>query len=168
MLNLWGGNGAAPETKRKFHMSKSKRNTPKATPAEVEVLQKLAEELSANPELAEAYDKALAEPAPEVVAPTGPTLFTITPAGLQSAGRTTMQTRQRSAAGHGKEWRQKGKTDNSLRAAALCAILDKAEGALFTRDEAVAALGTINLGSKTPASRWSAFNRAGLIAPVAK
>lgn len=155
-MNSWGGNGAAPETKRKFHMSKSKRNTPAQIQAQADAM--IAER-----------DAAEAAAAPEpVVTPTGPTLFTITPAGLQSAGRTTMQTRQRSAAGHGKEWRQKGKTDNSLRAAALCAILDKAEGVLFTRDEAVAALGTINLGSKTPASRWSAFNRAGLIAPVAK
>lgn len=116
-------------------------------------------------------DSAVAAPVQEVavqeVAPTT-VRYSVTESGLASAQRSGLITRQRTEKGHGKLWRIKGKSDLSLRAAALGAILAVAdENGHIAQDAALSALGAINLGSKTPATRLSAFVRAELLAIVA-
>lgn len=103
--------------------------------------------------------------APADVAPKSTVVYLVTDKGLASAGRSSLITLQRSAKGFGKAWRANGKHDNSLRAAALNALIDASsdESGAIGQDAALAALKAINLGSKTPASRLSAFVRAGLL-----
>lgn len=98
-------------------------------------------------------------------APTTEMLY-VTEQGMASAAREGLLTRQRSAKGFTRAtWRPNGVTAPSLRAAALGTILAQCnDDGFIGRDAALAALGTINLGSKTPATRLSAFLRAGLLA----
>ena len=100
-------------------------------------------------------------------APQGGPLLAVTAAGLATAQRQGLATVQRSASGQGMQWRATGIKAPNLRAQALAAILALANGGPVTQQAALAALAGVPLGSKTPASRISAFIRAGLLAHTA-
>ena len=80
-------------------------------------------------------------------------------------GKNTLQ---RSAKGFGKEWRKNGKVDTSIRYQALAALADAADETGFvTKEAALEALKSVNLGCSSPATRLSKFVRSGHLEVVA-
>lgn len=97
------------------------------------------------------------------------TVYMLTDKGAQSLGRTGLSTQQRGVLGLGMAWRNGAVKAPSLRAAALGVLfaeLEDGQDAIVTRNKALAVLATINLGTKSPVTRLSAFLRAGLLAEV--
>lgn len=97
------------------------------------------------------------------------TVYMLTEKGAQSLGRQGLNTQQRGVLGLGMAWRNGAVKAPSLRAAALGVLfsgLEDGQDAIVTRNKALALLATINLGTKSPVTRLSAFLRAGLLAEV--